>query len=254
MLFDTHCHINTDKFKDDLEKTINSATKNGVKKMLVVGFDHKTNEDAILLAEKYDFIYATVGFHPSDAKKISDKDFTILEKQLQHPKVVAVGECGMDMYWDKTFVGEQINVFQRQIELSLKYSKPLIIHMRDASEVTYNVLSEYNGLSGVMHCYTGSVEMAKMFIKLGLYISIGGIVTFKNARVSKEVAEFLNLDKMLIETDSPYLAPHPHRGKRNEPSYVKLVAEEVSRIKGIPYIDVAKTTYINALKLFNIKE
>jgi len=254
MLFDTHCHINTDKFNDDLEKTINNAIKNGVKKMLVVGFDHQTNKSAISLAEKYDFIYASVGFHPSDAKKITEEDFSLLEEQLKHPKVVAVGECGMDMYWDKTFVEKQITVFKRQIELSLKHKLPLIIHMRDASEVTYNVLSEYNDISGVMHCYTGSVEMAKMFIKLGLYISIGGIVTFKNARVSKEVVEFLDLDKMLIETDSPYLAPHPHRGKRNEPSYVKLVAEEIAKIKEIPYSKISEKTYNNSMKLFNIKE
>ena len=254
MLIDTHVHLNSHKFKDNLNEVIQRALNNDVKKMIVVGFDTETNKRAIELAEEYEFIYATVGFHPTDAKDIKDSDFSLLRKQLNHSKVVGVGECGLDFYWDKEHIDEQIIVFQKQIELSLEMNLPLIIHMRDASEATYNVLSEYENLKGIMHCYSGSAEMANLFIDLGLHISLGGPVTFKNGHKPKKVAETVSLDKLLIETDSPYLSPHPFRGKTNEPSRVKLVAEEIARLKNITYQEVAITTSKNALRLFQIKE
>ncbi|MCK5762273.1 MAG: TatD family hydrolase, partial [Candidatus Izimaplasma sp.] len=157
-------------------------------------------------------------------------------------------------YWDKEFINEQIDVFKRQIELSLELNMPLAIHMRDASEATYNVLSEYKGLKGIMHCYSGSAEMAPLFIDLGLHISLGGPVTFKNGHKPKEVAKIVPLDKLLIETDSPYLSPHPFRGKTNEPFRVKLVAEEIARLKEISYNEIAEATAKNAIRLFNLKE
>ena len=254
MLVDTHVHLNAKQFRDNVDEVIKRALANDVKKMIVVGFDHKTNKRAIELAEQYDFIYATVGFHPTDAKKITDSDKEQLLSLLSHPKVVGIGECGLDFYWDKEHIEEQIEVFQWQIELSMKHDLPLIIHMRDASEVTYNVLSEYEGLKGIMHCYSGSAEMSKMFMKLGLHISLGGPVTFKNGRVPKEVAKVVPLEKLLIETDSPYLSPHPFRGKTNEPARVKLVAEEIAKVKKVPYKVIADATTKNALSLFGIKE
>ncbi|MDC0558777.1 TatD family hydrolase [Candidatus Izimaplasma bacterium] len=254
MLVDTHVHLNAKKFKDILPEVINRALQNDVKLMIVVGFDHETNLKAIELAEKYPFIYATVGYHPTDARHIKDKDFVLLEEQLQHPKVVAVGECGLDFYWDKEHTDKQIAVFQKQIDLSLKYDMPLAIHMRDASEATYNVLSEYKNLKGIMHCYSGSAEMAPLFIKLGLHISLGGPVTFKNGHKPKEVAIAVPLEKLLVETDAPYLSPHPFRGKTNEPARVKLVAEEIAKLKAIPYKEVADQTTKNALKLFKLEE
>ncbi len=254
MLVDTHVHLNSEKFDNNLKEVIERALNNGVKTMIVVGFDKKTNARAIELAEEYPFIYATVGFHPTDAKDIKDSDYDLLIKQLKHKKVVGVGECGMDFYWNKESKDDQIEVFKRQIDLSFEYNKPLIIHMRDASEVTYNILSEYKNLKGVMHCYSGSPEMANNFLNLGLYISLGGPVTFKNGHKPKKVAEMVPLDKILVETDSPYLSPHPFRGKINEPFRVKLVAEEIARIKNMSYEDFANQTTKNAYKLFNIKE
>ena len=254
MLVDTHVHLNSKKYKDNLPQVISRAHEAGVELMIVVGFDHETNLRAIELAEKYPFIYATVGYHPTDARHVKPHDYEILSKQLKHEKVVGIGECGLDFYWDKEYVDKQIEVFRKQIELSIEFDKPLVIHMRDASEATYNVLSEYKNLKGIMHCYSGSPEMAKEFLKLGLHISLGGPVTFLNGRVPKEVAKMVPIDKLLIETDAPYLSPHPFRGKTNEPARVKLVAEEIARLRDVSYTSIAKTTANNAYKLFNIKE
>ena len=254
MLVDTHVHLNSKKYKDNLIQVITRAQEAGVEMMIVVGFDHETNRRAIELAEKYPFIYATVGYHPTDARHVKLGDYEILVKQLKHPKVVGIGECGLDFYWDKDYIDKQIEVFKRQIELSIEFDKPLVIHMRDASEATFNVLSEYKDLKGIMHCYSGSPEMAEEFLKLGLHISLGGPVTFLNGRVPKEVAKMVPFDKLLIETDAPYLSPHPFRGKTNEPARVKLVAEEIARLRDVSYTEVAKKTAKNAYKLFNIKE
>ena len=254
MLVDTHVHLNSKKYNKNLDEVIQRALNNDVETMIVVGFDKETNALAIQLAEKYPFIYATVGLHPTDAKYIKQQDYELLIKQLKHERVVGIGECGLDFYWDKEFIEEQTEVFKRQIELSLDYNKPLIIHMRDASEATYNVLSEYKGLKGIMHCYSGSPEMVKHFLDLGLHISLGGPVTFLNGHKPKEVAKVVPIDKLLIETDAPYLSPHPFRGKTNEPARVKLVAEEIARLRNISYEELAKQTTINAYKLFKIKE
>jgi len=254
MLVDTHVHLNSNKYIDNLPEVIQRALDNSVETMIVVGYDKETNKLAIELAEKYPFIYATVGFHPTDAKDIKPGDYELLTKQIQHERVVGVGECGLDFYWDKGFINEQVEVFKRQIELSRKYNKPLIIHMRDATEATYNVLSEYKNLKGIMHCYSGSPEMAKNFLDLGLHISLGGPVTFKNGHKPKKVAEMVPIDKLLIETDAPYLSPHPFRGKTNEPSRVKLVAEEIAKIRNVSYEIIAEETTKNAYRLFNIKE
>lgn len=254
MLIDTHVHLNSDTLYQDLENVINRALGNDVKEMIVVGFDTVTNARAIEIAEKYPFIYATVGLHPTEAKEVIEEDFILLREQLKHPKVVGVGECGLDFYWDKEHVEEQKSVFRRQIELSKEYKKPLIIHMRDATEATYNVLKEYKDLAGVMHCYSGSAEMAPRFIELGMYISLGGPVTFKNGHKPKQVASTIDENHLLIETDSPYLSPHPFRGKTNEPSRVKLVAEEIARLRNVSYEKIADLTTENARRLFNLKE
>jgi TatD DNase family protein len=252
MLVDTHVHLNAHQFKDNVDEVIKRAKANGVETMIVVGFDQKTNKRAIELSKEYDFIYATIGYHPTEAKNITEKDKQDLLHLLDTEKIVGIGECGLDFYWDKDNKEQQIELFQWHIELSKKYDLPLIIHMRDASEATYNVLSEYENLKGIMHCYSGSAEMAPMFLDLGLHISLGGPVTFKNGRVPKEVAKIVPLDKLLVETDSPYLAPHPFRGKQNEPAHVKLVAEEIARLKEMPYKKIAEITTKNAVQLFNI--
>jgi len=254
MLFDTHSHINTDVFEEELEEVIKRAHKEGVLHMMVIGFDHETNERAIDIASKYPNVYASVGFHPTIAHEVTNADFKLLEEQLESEYVVAVGECGLDLHWNKDTLEKQVEVFKKQIDLSKKLNKPLIIHMRDVTEVMYETLAPYESLCGIMHSFPSSPEMADRFIKLGLHISLGGPVTFKNAKTPKEVAKHVALDHLLIETDSPYLSPHPFRGKRNEPMRVKLVAEEIARLKNIGFEEVASKTTENALFLFGLKE
>lgn len=252
MLIDTHVHLNSDKFQHDLDAVITRARNAGVETMIVVGFDKPTNQKAMELAEQVPFLYATVGYHPTEAPNVTEEDFVLLEEQLAHKKVVGVGECGLDFYWDKEHIDLQIKVFERQIALSKALDKPLVVHMRDASEATYNVLAEHSPLRGIMHCYSGSAEMAPLFLDLGMHISLGGPVTFHNGHKPKAVARIVPLDRLLIETDAPYLSPHPHRGKRNEPARVRLVAEAIAAERNLPLATIADHTTKNAKDLFRI--
>ncbi|KAB7664937.1 TatD family hydrolase [Bacillus sp. B1-b2] len=255
MLFDTHTHINATEFNEDIEDVISRALDAGMEKMVVVGFDHPTIKRAMELVEQYDFVYASIGWHPVDAIDMVEDDLTWIEELAKHPKVIAIGEMGLDYHWDKSPKDVQKEVFRKQIRLAKKVKLPIIIHNREATADIVEILKEEAAeeVGGIMHCYGGSVETALECIKMNFYISLGGTVTFKNARKPKEVAEAISLDHLLIETDCPYLAPTPFRGKRNEPSYVKLVAEEIAKIKGISYEEVAKKTTDNAKKLFGIK-
>jgi TatD DNase family protein len=254
MLFDTHTHLNAEDFNEILDDVIVRAEEAGVSYMMVIGFDQETNKKAIEIASKYPHIYASVGFHPTIAHEIKEEDFTVLEKQLESPYVVAIGECGLDLHWRKDTLDIQIEIFKRQIELSKKLDKPLVIHMRDVTEEMYHTLKPYQPLKGIMHAFPSSPEMAEKFIELGLHISLGGPVTFKNAKTPKEVAKKVKLSKLLIETDCPYLSPHPFRGKRNEPARVKLVAEEISSLRKISFGEVARQTTSKALALFGLEE
>ena len=226
MLFDTHVHLNAEQYEDDLQEVINRALEKGVQNMVVVGFDEPTIKKAIQIAETYDFIYASVGWHPVDAIDMTDEHLAWIEELAQHPKVVALGEMGLDYHWDKSPKEVQKDVFRRQIRLARKVNLPIIIHNRDATEDVVTILKEEHveEVGGIMHCFTGSIEVAKQCMDMNMYISFGGPVTFKNAKKPKEVATELPLDKLLIETDCPYLTPHPFRGKRNEPGYVSYVA------------------------------
>ena len=254
MLFDTHVHLNAAQFQEDLSEVIERALASGVSQMVVVGFDRPTIMKAIELAEAYEFLYASVGWHPVDAIDMKEKDLLWLEELSTHPKVVALGEMGLDYYWDKSPKEIQKEVFRKQIQLAKKVKLPIIIHNRDATADIVEILKEEKAetVGGIMHCFSGSVEVAKECIKMNFYISLGGPVTFKNAKQPKKVAEEIPLDRLLIETDAPYLTPHPYRGKRNEPSYVKLVAEEVSRIKNVSFEEVSRITTENANKIFGI--
>lgn len=254
MLFDTHVHLNADQYKEDLEEVINRALSEGISQMVVVGFDRPTIERAMELVEKYDFLYASVGWHPVDAIDMKDEDLLWIEELASHPKVVAIGEMGLDYYWDKSPKDVQKEVFRRQIQLAKRVKLPIIIHNRDATADIVEILKEEEAkeVGGIMHCFSGSPETAKECVEMNFYISLGGPVTFKNAKKPKEVAEAIPLEKLLIETDCPYLAPHPYRGKRNEPSYVKLVAEQIAEIKGISFEEVAEATTENAKKIFGI--
>lgn len=254
MLFDTHVHLNDKKYEEDLVDVINRAQHDGVSKMLVVGYDARTNRVAIELAEKYDFIYAAVGWHPVDAIYLTDELFAELEEQVKHPRVVAIGECGLDYHWDTSPHNVQKEVFIRQIKLAQSIKKPLIIHTRESIADTLEILKEQDAkvIGGVMHCYSGSVETAYEFIKLNFKISLAGPVTFTNGRKPQSVAKDIPLEELLIETDAPYLTPHPHRGKRNEPAYVSLVAKKIAEIKELSYEEVCEQTMKNACGLFKI--
>lgn len=254
MLFDTHVHLNADQFEEDVEVVIKRAQEAGVSRMVVVGFDRPTITRAMELIEKHKELYAAVGWHPVDAIDMKDKDLEWIEELAAHPKVVALGEMGLDYHWDKSPKDVQKDVFRRQIRLAKKVKLPIVIHNREATQDIVDILKEESAgeVGGIMHCFSGSAETALECVKMNFYISLGGPVTFKNAKKPKEVAEAVPLDKLLIETDCPYLAPHPYRGKRNEPAYVKLVAEEIAALKHLSYEEVADATMKNANTLFQL--
>lgn len=254
MLFDSHAHLNDPKLIDRVEEIIEKAKRNKVSKITCVGYDYDSSMLAIELANQYDCLYAAIGVHPSEATQFNT-DLSWIEKSIDNPKVVAIGEIGLDYYWDKTFVAEQKELFINQIKLANKFKKPIIIHMRDATKDTYDILREHKELSllGVMHCYLSSTEAMKQFIDLNMFISLAGPVTFKNARKLKDVAKEVSLENLLVETDSPYLSPEPFRGKTNEPANVVYTAKTIAAIKGISFEEVMKKTYENTCKLYNIE-
>lgn len=252
-MIDTHSHLFEDEFKSDLDLCIERCKENNVNKIILVGFSHETNIKAQELAKKYDIFYPSAGLHPSEATINYKDDFDKLVNFINNNKIYAIGECGLDYHWTKENINEQHELFKLQCELAIKLDLPIIVHSRDASLDTFNIIKSYNGkLKGVMHCYSGSFEMAMEYIKLGFYISLGGPVTFKNAVEPKRVAKEIPIDKLLIETDSPFLAPTPYRGKRNESSYVKLVLEEIAKIREISSNELDEITTNNAIKLFKI--
>ncbi len=253
MLIDTHVHLNNETLYESLEKVIETARLKNVDKMLVIGFDPLMNERAIAIAESHDNIYASVGIHPTHVNDMMPHALTRVEELITHGKVKAVGECGLDLYWQKDNEKEQIDVFKKQIELAQANNLPLVIHMREATEITYEILKPYAPIKGVMHCYSGSAEMAEKFMDLGLHISLGGPVTFKNAKKPKEVARIVREERLLVETDAPFLAPHPHRGKTNEPGLLPLIVEAIAKERGSDYETIAALTTHNAKTLFDME-
>ncbi len=254
MFIDTHVHLNADQYEEDLQDVINRALEAKVEKMVVIGFDRKTIERTMELIEQYDFVYGVIGWHPVDAIDCTQEDLEWIEELAAHPKIVGIGETGLDYYWDKSPKDVQQALFRKQIQLAQKINLPIIIHNRDATGDVVNILREENAASvgGVMHCFSGSVETARECIAMNFMISLGGPVTFKNARLPKEVATDIPLEHLMIETDAPYLAPHPYRGKRNEPAFVPLVAEEIARLKGLTIEEIAQATTDNAKNFFGI--
>ena len=253
MFFDSHAHLNDERFSDDREKLIESLLDNDISNVVNIGADVPTSYESIALAEKYPFIYASVGVHPHDVEDMTDDTLIELEKMAEHPKVVAIGEIGLDYYYDNSPRELQKKWFIKQMELANKLDLPVIIHSRDAMGDTMEIFKKYPVKKGVVHCYSGSVESAKEILKLGYYISLAGPVTFKNSRGLTEVAKFVPIEKLLIETDCPYLAPEPHRGKRNSSLYVKEVAKKIAELKEMDIEDVAKITSQNAKDLFGIE-
>ncbi len=252
-MIDTHSHLFEEQFSNDLEDCIKRCYDNNINNVILVGFSKETNQKAYDLSLQYPIFKPTAGIHPSEANSDYLEYIEYLKRFIKEHKVYAIGECGLDYYWTKENMEYQKKVFIAQIELAIEFDLPIIIHMRDATKDTYEILKEYKGkLKGVMHCYSGSLEMAREFINLGLYISLGGPVTFKNAKDPKLVAENIDINKLLIETDCPYLAPTPYRGKRNESSYVYNVALEISKIRNLSIEEVDEITTKNAKELFRI--
>lgn len=254
MLIDTHAHIDMEDFDADLEEMLQRAKDNGIEKIIIPAVEPSTFDRVIKIAEKYENIYGSVGIHPSEAKTYSEDVYYQMHELAQNKKIVAIGEIGLDYYWDKSFVQLQKEVFERQIELAKKVEKPIIVHDRDAHLDTIEILKKTNAheTGVIMHCFSGSADFAEECVKEGFYIALGGVVTFKNAKKMKEVAKIVPIDKLLIETDSPYLTPEPYRGKRNEPAYVKFAAEEIAKLREMPFEELAQATSANALKIFRL--
>lgn len=254
MWTDTHAHLAETEYDLDRDEVIQRAKDAGIGRIVLIGCGLIGAKRALALAETDELFQAVIGFHPEEVLTLQEGDWPIMEELMRHPKVIAIGEIGLDFYWDKDPVHHalQETVFLRQMALANALDKPIVIHSRDAIQRTHDLLQKHPvKRTGIMHCYSGSLEMAKAFIKLGYYISLAGPVTFKNAHVPVEVALGLDLDHLLIETDSPYLAPHPFRGKRNEPAYVKLTAERIAALKNTPLSDLEAKLEQNYNKLFN---
>lgn len=253
-LIDSHVHLDDSRFDKDRDEIIKSLKENGLDLVINIGADLKTSKASVELADKYENVYAAVGTHPHSAREMNLRTIEIYRDYSSHEKVVAIGEIGLDFYYDNSPREDQRKWFIEQLKLARQVKLPVIIHSRDASQETFDILSnaQDGNLQGVLHCYSGSAEMAKEYIKKGFHISIAGPVTFNNARVLKEVAEAVPLDRLLIETDCPYLTPTPFRGKRNEPKYVKYVAQEIAQIKGISFEELVKATSANTRRLFSL--
>ena len=250
-IFDTHAHYDDSRFDEDRDELLVSLSSKGVSHIVNCGCDLKSSLTTLALAEKYDFVYAALGIHAHEAEEATDSDLNEIEKLYSHPKVVAVGEIGLDYHYDFSPRERQIEVFERQIKLANELDLPIIVHDREAHEDTMNLLKKYKP-KGVVHCFSGSAEMAKEIIKLGMYIGMGGAVTFKNAVKPVEVARMLPLDRLLLETDAPYMTPVPFRGKRCDSAHIAFTAERIAEIKSIDTQQLIDICNENAKRLFGI--
>lgn len=254
MIFDTHAHYDDEAFENDRETLLSGMRDADVEYIVNVGASMASSERSVALAEKYPFVYAAVGVHPDEVGELNEENFARLKAWTSHEKVKAVGEIGLDYYWDKEKHDLQKQWFLRQMELAAECKLPVIIHSREAAKDTLDLVTAAKplGLSGIIHCYSYSVEQAREYLNLGYYIGIGGVLTFKNAKKLKEVAEYVPLSKIVLETDCPYLAPVPFRGKRNDSAKIRYVAEELAAIKQLPVEEVIRITNENGRKLYDI--
>jgi TatD DNase family protein len=249
MYIDTHCHLLKEDF-ENIDEVVNKLENNYA---IVSGAEIGNNEEVLELVKKYPNIYGTIGLHPSEASKYTDKDILFIEKNLTNEKIVGIGEIGLDYHYGKEDANKQKELFIKQLDLARKYKLHVTIHSRDALLDTYQIIKEYKDLKITYHCYSYSLEHAKELLKLNVKFGIGGVLTFKNSKVLKEVVKEIPLSNLMLETDSPYLAPEPIRGTKNIPSNVKIVAEKIAEIKNVPYEMVLKTTFNNAIYQFDLK-
>jgi len=256
MIFDSHAHYNDSKFNDDRDSVLGSIAEKNVVFIMNVADSMESLPKVLAICEKYPFCYASVGVHPEECEKMREADIDILREHTKNPKVRAIGEIGLDYYWGDVEKDIQKKWFARQIELAKEVKLPIIVHDREAHGDTVDILKAEKAVDagGVLHCFSGSREMARDILDMGMYIGIGGTLTFKNARKVKEVAEYVPMESIVLETDAPYLAPEPFRGKRNSSDLIKYVIEELARIKGITPDDVEEITFLNAKRLYRIED
>ena len=254
MIFDTHAHYDDDAFDEDRETLLSDMKEVGVEYIVNVGASMASSERSVALAKKYPFVYAAVGVHPDEVGELNEEKFAQLREWSKEEKVKAIGEIGLDYYWDKEGHDLQKHWFMKQMELAHEVKLPMIVHSREAAKDTLDMViaAKPLGLSGIIHCYSYSVEQAREYLNMGYYIGIGGVLTFKNAKKLKEVAEYAPLSQIVLETDCPYLAPTPYRGKRNNSSMISYVAEELAAIKQVSVEEVLRITNENGRKLYNI--
>ena len=250
MYIDTHCHLSIEDY-DDIDLVIKENRENSIEKIIISGCTRDTIKESLELIEKYDDVYATIGYHPSEVDITTSEDLLLLEKQIQNEKVVGIGEIGLDYHYGDDNKDKQISLFRNQMELASKYKLPVVIHSRDATADTINILKEYN-VVGDIHCFSGSLEVARIYINMGYKLGIGGVVTFKNSNLYK-VIESIGLENIILETDAPYLTPEPNRGKKNSSKYIPDIAKKISEILDCSIEEVAKTTTQNACSLFDLK-
>ena len=253
MIFDSHAHYDLEQFDEDRDELLSSMGDHQVGAIVNVGANWNSVTETVALAEKYPHVYAAVGIHPDEVGILDEERFAFLKEQCQRDKVVAVGEIGLDYYWDHESHDVQKKWFIRQLELARELDLPVSIHSREAAADTMEIMKTHGrGLRGVIHCFSYSLEQAREYIKMGYHIGVGGVVTFKNGRKLKEIVTEIPLERILLETDSPYLAPEPFRGKRNDSSYLTYVAEEIANLKGITCAEVIAQTEKNARELFGL--
>ncbi len=255
-IFDTHAHYDDEAFAEDRGELLADLPKQGIKRIVNVGASLASCKKTIELMEQYDYIYGAIGVHPSETGELNEESFAWLRQQCQHEKCVAVGEIGLDYYWKEPDPQIQKKWFVRQLDLARELFLPVIIHSRDAAKDTVDILTEQRAgeIGGVIHCYSYTKEMAKTFLNMGFYFGIGGVVTFKNSKKLKEAVEYIPMDCIVIETDCPYLAPEPNRGKRNSSLNLPYVIEMLAQLKGIPEDEVRRITWENANRLYRIKD
>ena len=252
-IFESHAHYDSEQFDEDRHELLMSMPEHGVGTIINSGANWDSVTEVVEMAAKYPFMYAAVGMHPDEVGDLNEERFEYLKSQCQKDKVVAVGEIGLDYYWDNEAHDVQKKWFIKQLELARELDLPVIIHSREAAADTMEIMKEYGkGLRGVIHCFSSSKELALEYVKMGFYIGVGGVVTFKNAKKLKEVVEAVPLERILLETDCPYLAPTPYRGKRNSSIYIQYIAEEIANIKGVTYEEVVAQTEQNGKDLFRI--
>ena len=249
---DTHCHLYHEEFDNDRDEVISRTLANNVKKIILPNIDTTSIKGMHYLQNKYPQIFFTaIGIHPSSVKENYLKELKIIEQELENPCYCAIGEIGLDFYWDKTFIKEQKIAFEKQLNFAIQKNLPVIIHSRNSMDETLEIIKNYSGLKGVFHCFSGNLEQAKETISLGFKLGITGVVTYKNSGLSDIIKE-IDLENIFLETDAPFLTPIPHRGKRNESSYIPIIAQKIAEIKNISSEKVAETTTKSAEAIFNI--